>query len=209
VYSMSPLRNAGVFEAGLERQSMAPTIAAHGRNTSKLAKIKQQRRSFRTFLKVGAGVFSANFRRVGQRRDVVRFHPRVPRRARPAVHTTATAAPVQDAGSLRRGTRRCRHGAVPHVRAAARHLDTLRHMAGARPRCLRALRKQAQPDWTNRHSPVPLIAGERNVSGRHPVAAGALVRGHRCRVPSPHVRGCNRVAADRLPQRAGRRREAL
>ena len=99
-------------------------------------------------------------RRVGQRRDVVRLHPRVPRRARSAVHATATAAPVQDAGSLRRGARRCRHGAVPHVRAAARHLDTLRHMAGARPRCLRALRKQAQPDWTNRHSPVPLIAGK-------------------------------------------------
>src|SRR6476646_2590300 len=35
--------------------------------------------------------------------------------------------------------------------------DTLRHMAGARPRCLRALRKQAQPDWTNRHSPVPCL----------------------------------------------------
>jgi hypothetical protein len=122
-----------------------------------LAKIKQQRRSFRTFLKVGAGVFSANFRRVGQRRDVVRFHPRVPRRARPAVHTTATAAPVQDAGSLRRGACRCRHGAVPHVRAAARHLDTLRHLAGARPRCLRALRKKAQPDWTKRHSPAPAL----------------------------------------------------
>jgi hypothetical protein len=96
-------------------------------------------------------------RRVGQRRHVVRFHPRVPRRARAAVHATATAAPVQDAGSLHRGARRCRHGAVPHVRAAARHLDTLRHMAGARPRCLRALRKQAQSDWTNRHSPVPRL----------------------------------------------------
>ena len=55
----------------------------------------------------------------------------------------------------------------------------------------------------------PTHSGETKVSGRHPVAAGALVRGHRCRVPSPHVRGCNRVAADRLPQRAGRRREAL
>ena len=55
----------------------------------------------------------------------------------------------------------------------------------------------------------PAHSGETNVSGRHPVAAGALVRGHRCRVPSPHVRGCNRVVADRLPQRAGRRREAL
>ena len=55
----------------------------------------------------------------------------------------------------------------------------------------------------------PAHSGEMNVSGRHPVAAGALVRGHRCRVPSPHARGCNRVVADRLPQRAGRRREAL
>jgi amino acid transporter len=75
----------------------------------------------------------------------------------PCGHATATAAPVQDAGSLRSCARRCRHGAVPHVRAAARHLDTLRHMAGARPRCLRALWKQAQPDWTNRHSPVPRL----------------------------------------------------
>jgi amino acid transporter len=55
----------------------------------------------------------------------------------------------------------------------------------------------------------PDHSGKMNVSGRHPVAAGALVRGHRCRVPSPHARGCNRVVADRLPQRAGRRREAL
>src|SRR6185295_6151993 len=81
------------------------------------------------------------------------------------VHATATAAPVQDAGSLRRGARRCRHGAVPHVRAAARHLDTLRHLAGARRRCLRALRKQTRPDWTNRHSPVPLITGKRRFPG--------------------------------------------
>src|SRR4029079_5460797 len=70
------------------------------------------------------------------------------------------AALFKAAAVLVGGPRRCRHGAVPHVRAAARHLDTLRHMAGARPRCLCALRKQPQPDWTNRHSPVPLIAGQ-------------------------------------------------
>ena len=98
-------------------------------------------------------------RRVGQRRTCS-LSLSCASACSPCGHATATAAPVQDAGSLRRGARRCRHGAVPHVRAAARHLDTLRHMAGARPRCLRALRKQAQPDWTNRHSPVPLIAGK-------------------------------------------------
>jgi len=60
----SPLRNAGVFKARLERQCMAPTIVAHGRNISKQApqsQIKQQTQGFRTFLKVGVGVFSANF----------------------------------------------------------------------------------------------------------------------------------------------------
>ena len=45
--------------------------------------------------------------------------------------------------------------------------------------------------------------------GRHPVAAGALVRGHRCRVPSRASSRMQPRHRNRLPQRAGRRREAL
>ena len=45
--------------------------------------------------------------------------------------------------------------------------------------------------------------------GRHPVAAGALVRGHRCRVPSRASSRMQPRRSNRLPQRAGRRREAL
>jgi len=45
--------------------------------------------------------------------------------------------------------------------------------------------------------------------GRHPVAAGALVRGRRCRVPSRASSRMQPRRRDRLPQRAGRRREAL
>jgi hypothetical protein len=64
VYAMSPLRNAGVFEALLRLSCMTYPLGVHGgRSTWKTAhrsrKVKQQRCSLPEFLKSGPGVFPA------------------------------------------------------------------------------------------------------------------------------------------------------
>jgi|RhiMethySRZTD1v2_1073278.scaffolds.fasta_scaffold131538_3 hypothetical protein len=64
VYAMSPLRNAGVFEALLRLSCMTYPLGVHGgRSTWKTAqsKVKQQRGSLPEFLKSGAGGLSCNF----------------------------------------------------------------------------------------------------------------------------------------------------
>jgi hypothetical protein len=109
-------------------------------------------------------------------------------------------------GSLRRRTCRSATARFPYVRTGSTP-DRLPRPAGARSPHLRAPCKK-RGRVTDRH--------RRPVPGPETSAPGVILS-----PPVPlcgagdaayldvHVRGCNRVVADRLPQRAGRRREAL
>lgn len=128
-----------------------------------------------------------------------------PRRARPGGSPSRSDTSVQTPGVCvvaRAGPRL----PVPSVRTAARRLIRFLARPARSPHLRAPCKKRGRV--TDRH--------RRPVPGRETSAPGVILS-----PPVPlcgagdaayldvHVRGCNRGVADRLPQRAGRRREAL